>query len=123
MAIASTIPDSTTHSAASSAEPQLTRWETVGAWLHVWTPPKGLDVPPIPWRKLALWGGVGLVVAGAAAAIAVPRIDQRKQEGAAERAREAAAADNAERARLRADQRVHRQTFAAGAAPPVAFRA
>jgi type II secretory pathway pseudopilin PulG len=123
LAIASSIQDSTTHSAASSAEPRLTRWETVGAWLHVWTPPKGLDVPPIPWRRLALWGVVGLVVVGAAAAIAVPRIDRRKQEGAAQRAREAAAADNAERARLRADQRVHRQTFAAGAAPVAALEA
>jgi type II secretory pathway pseudopilin PulG len=81
----------------------------------VWTPPKGIDVPAVPWRKLALWGLVGAVVIGAAAAIAVPRIDARKKEGAAQRAREAAAADNAERARLRADQRVHRAAVPAGA--------
>jgi type II secretory pathway pseudopilin PulG len=123
LAIATTSPGSTTRSAAKSAEPRLTRWEVVGAWLHVWTPPKGVDVPPVPWRKFALWGAVALVVLGVAAAIAVPRIDERKKEGAAERAREAAAADNAERARLRADQRVHRLTIPAGAAPVAALEA
>jgi type II secretory pathway pseudopilin PulG len=101
-------------SAASSADPRLSRWEIVGAWLHVWTPPKGLEVPPVPWRKLVLWGLAAALVIGVAAAIAVPRIDQSKKEGAAERARQQAAADNAERARLRADQRVHRLTIPAG---------
>jgi hypothetical protein len=123
LAIATTTPDSRTRSAASSTEPRLSRWETVGAWLHLWTPPKDLEVPPIPWRKLALWGAVGLLVAGAAAVIAVPRIDERKQEGAAQRARDAAAADNAERARLRADQRVHRLNVPEGVAPVAALEA
>jgi F0F1-type ATP synthase membrane subunit c/vacuolar-type H+-ATPase subunit K len=95
----------------------LSRWEVVGAWLHVWTPPKGLDVPPVPWRKLALWGALAALVVGVAAAIAVPRIDESKREGAAERARRAAAADAAERARLRADQRVHRAAIVAGIGP------
>jgi hypothetical protein len=93
----------------------------VGAWLHLWTPPKGLEVPPVPWRKLALWGTVAVIVVAAAAAVAVPRIDQRKQEGAAERTREAAAADNAERARLRADQRVHRLVIPTGVASVAAL--
>ena len=123
MAIASTTPDSRARSAQSSAEPRLTRWETVGAWLHVWTPPKNVDVPPVPWRKLALWSAVALIFLGAAAAIAVPRIDERKQEGAAQRAHDAAVADNAERARLRADQRVHRLAIPAGVAPVAALEA
>jgi type II secretory pathway pseudopilin PulG len=109
------------HSATSSREPRLTRWEVLGAWLHVWTPPKGLEVPPIPWRKLALWGLVAVVVLGAAAAIAVPRIDEGKKKGAAERARKQLAADNAERARLRADQAVHRVAVPAGAGAVVAL--
>ena len=121
MAIATTTPDSRTHSAASSTEPRISRWETLGAWLHVWTPPKGVEVPPVPWRKLALWGALVAVVLGVAAAIAVPRIDERKKEGAAQRARDAAAADNAERARLRADQRVHRRALPAGVAPVAAL--
>src|SRR5258707_12851686 len=103
--MATTTPGSRTPSTASSADPRLTRWETVGAWLHIWTPPKGLEVPPVPWRKLALWGLVGVIVIGAAAAIAVPRINAGKKAGAADVARQQAAADSAERARLRADRR------------------
>src|SRR5207244_1117253 len=123
LAMATTTHGSRTPSTPSSADPSLTRWETVGAWLHIWTPPKGLEVPPVPWRKLALWGLVGAIVIGAAAAIAVPRIDKSKQQGAAERARQAAAADNAERARLRADQRVHKLAVPAGVAPVAALPA
>lgn len=115
MAIATTTQNSRAHSAASSAEPSLSRWEIVGAWLHVWTPPKGLEVPPVPWRKLALWSAVAALVLGAAAAVAVPRIDQSKKEGAAERAAQAAAAVSAEKARLSADQRVHEQVVPSGA--------
>jgi type II secretory pathway pseudopilin PulG len=115
LAIGTSNPSSTKHSAASSTEPRLTRWELVGAWLHVWTAPKGVDVPPVPWRKLALWGVVGALVIGAAAAVAIPQIDDAKQKGAAERAREQAAAAAAESARLRADQAVHRLTIPAGA--------
>jgi hypothetical protein len=114
LAIASVNPGSTTHSAASSAEPRLSRWEILGAWLHVWTPPKGLEVPPVPWRKIAIWGALAAIVLGAAAAIAVPKIDQSKKEGAAQRAREQAAADAAERARLSADQRIHRVAIPVG---------
>src|SRR3954447_10685798 len=121
LAIATTTPGSRTHSEAKPPDPRLTRWEIVGAWLHVWTPPKGLEVPPVPWRKLALWGSLGVLVIGVAAAIAVPRIDAGKKKGAAERAREEAAAVRAEHARLRADQRVHRLRAPAGIAPVVAL--
>ena len=69
----------------------------------------------MPWRKLAIWGLVGVVVIGAAAAIAVPKIDSAKKKGAAERAAAAAAADAAERARLSADQRIDRLTVPASA--------
>jgi hypothetical protein len=54
-------------------------------------------------------------VIGAAAAIAVPRINDAKTKGAADRAREQAAAVAAETARLRADQAVHRLRIPAGA--------
>jgi hypothetical protein len=101
----------------------LSRWEIIGAWLHVWTPPKGIEVPPVPWRKLATWGALVLLVLGAIAVVAVPRIDQGKKQGAAERARQQAAADSAERARLRADQRVHRLAVPAGVAPVAALEA
>ena len=103
------------YASTPSAEPRLSRWEIVGAWLHIWTPPKGVEVPPVPWRKLALAGGASAVVIAGVAALAVPRIDESKRKGAAERARQAAAADAVERARLRADQRVHTTAAPAGA--------
>ncbi len=97
------------------ARARLTRWEIVGAWLHVWTPPKGLEVPPVPWRRLAVWAVVGSVVLGVASAIAIPGIEAGKSRGAADRARAASAAEAAERARLRVDQRVHVATVSPGA--------
>jgi hypothetical protein len=91
----------------SSAPARLTRWEIVGAWLHVWTAPKGLEVPPVPWRKVALWGAAAAALIAVALALIVPPLNQGKRNGDAARAREKAAAVAAERARLRADQRVH----------------
>ena len=65
--------------------------EIVGVWLHIWTAPRDVEIPPIPWRKLALWTGVGAVVLGIALAIAIPRInegiDKRNAQAAAEQAR------------------------------------
>src|SRR4051812_9326358 len=26
--------------------------EIVGAWLHLWVPPRDVEIPPVPWRKL-----------------------------------------------------------------------
>ena len=86
----------------------LSRWEIVGAWLHIWTPPRDAQVPPVPWRKVAI---VCLVIAAgvaAFAAFAVPAIDTGKERGAAEVARDQAKVTAAERARLIRDGRVHR---------------
>jgi hypothetical protein len=91
----------------SSAPARLTRWEIVGAWLHVWTAPKGLEVPPVPWRKVALYGLGAAALIGVALALIVPPLNDAKRKGEATRAREAAAVLAAERARLSADQRVH----------------
>lgn len=64
--------------------------ETLGAWLGVWTPPREAEVPPVPWRRIAIGGAALLVVAGVAAALLVPRISDTKQD-ARERDRRAAA--------------------------------
>ncbi len=101
-------------SATKSRKTRLTRWEILGAWLHLWTAPKGLDVPPVPWRKVALYGALTAVAVVVAALLIIPPLNEGKQKGEAERAREEAAAVAAERARLTADQRVHRLTVAAG---------
>ena len=36
--------------------------EIVGVWLHVWTAPRDVVIPPVPWRKLLLWGGAGMAI-------------------------------------------------------------
>jgi hypothetical protein len=80
-------------------------FEIVGAWLHVWVPPRDVEVPPVPWRKLALGTAAGIVLLGIALAIMVPRIDSGKQQ----RAR----ADAAQEARFREQNRariIHEQT-------------
>jgi hypothetical protein len=87
---------------------RLSRWETVGAWLHIWTPPRDADVPPIPWGKLAA-GVVGLLLAGALAyAVFQPRIDESKRAEAERTAKERAAYRARESKRLALEQRLHR---------------
>ena len=86
----------------------LSRWEIVGAWLHIWTPPRDAQVPPIPWRKVAIAGAILAAGVAAFVAFAVPAIDTGKEEGAAKAARRQAAITAAERARLIREGRVHR---------------
>ena len=85
----------------------LGRLETVGAWLRIWTPPKGVPVPPVPKRKLLAGALVAAAILAALASWAVPTIEHGKDVGAAKRRREEAARVRAERARLAADQRPH----------------
>ena len=93
----------------------LGRWETVGAWLQIWTPPKDVEVPPVPVRKLLI-GTLALgVVAAITAALVIPPVERGKRAGAARDAQERAAALRAENARLRADQRPHTLRVTAGA--------
>ncbi len=78
----------------------LRRWEIVGAWLHVWTPPRDAQVPPVPWGKVAM-ATLGIAAAVVAVvAFAVPAIDRGKERSAAETRRRQAALVAAERRRL-----------------------
>jgi hypothetical protein len=79
--------------------------ETVGAWLRVWTPPRDVEVPPVPVRKLLIGGAVLLVLAAGAAALIVPAIDDSKERSAAADAREAAQRREANRRAQIAEQR------------------
>jgi hypothetical protein len=69
---------------------RLGRLEVLGAWLGIWTPPRGADVPPVPRRKLIAGAAVLLALIGAAAAIALPRLADDRED-ARQRERRAAA--------------------------------
>ena len=93
-------------------------FETLGAWLHIWTPPRDLEVPPVPWRKVAV-GAALLALAGIAVAVFVaPEIDEGKQERAARQDAQLERGQSAERARIRRSQRPRW-----GTVPPGASRA
>jgi type II secretory pathway pseudopilin PulG len=75
-------------------------FEIVGVWLHVWTAPRDVVIPPVPWRKLALWTGVAVVVLGVALAVMIPRINAGKEKRAAASAAEQARAQKVNRERI-----------------------
>jgi hypothetical protein len=84
---------------------RLGRLETLAAWLHLWTPPRDVDVPPVPWRKVAIVAAVAVVVLGGAAAYAVPRIGESKREGEKRAQADLARRKAAERRRIITEQR------------------
>jgi hypothetical protein len=83
------VPDPT---GQPSARPS--RWEVLGAWLGLWTPPRGVVVPPVPWRRIGAAAAVLLPVLAATALIVVPDVAD-KREQARERAASAAATRHA----------------------------
>jgi hypothetical protein len=87
---------------------QLSRAEVLGAWLHVWTPPRDVDVPPIPWRKVAALGACLLLAAVVAAVVAIPAINSSNDEAAQKQARADALAHAARNRRIAATQVPHR---------------
>jgi hypothetical protein len=89
--------------------------EIVGVWLHVWTAPRGVEIPPVPWRKLAIGAVVAAIVLGGALAITVPRINDSKQKRAAQAAADKARAQKANRERI-----IKVQAPRTGAAPELA---
>jgi hypothetical protein len=89
-----------------AAAVRATRWEILGAWLRIWTPPRDVEIPPIPRRTAALIA-LALAAATVVAALTItPAVDRAKQRSAASEARRLAASNRAQRAALRRDQRV-----------------
>jgi type II secretory pathway pseudopilin PulG len=105
---------------APQAPPRLSRFEIVGAWLHVWTPPRDAALPPVPWRRIGIVAAIVAVVLGALAAWLVPRIDRAKRREAAAEQRQLAALSAGERRRLVRDQRLHAGRASALPADPAA---
>ncbi|CAA9538093.1 MAG: hypothetical protein AVDCRST_MAG85-4328 [uncultured Solirubrobacteraceae bacterium] len=81
-------------------ENKATKLETLGAWLGLWTPPRGVAVAPIPWRKVVLVAAALAFVAVATALTIAPAIDDAKNEGNEQRQRELDQRAAARRARL-----------------------
>jgi hypothetical protein len=78
--------------------------EIVGAWLRVWTPPRDVEIPPVPRRALAVAGGVLLVLVAIVVFAIGPAIDSGKDADAERRARAAEAAQAQRVAIARRDQ-------------------
>jgi hypothetical protein len=96
---------------------KASKLETLGAWLGLWTPPRDVVVPPVPWGKVAL-AAAGLAVAIAAFAVfAAPAIDDAKDERSAREERELA-----ERAAQRRERMIRLQAPRYGRAPGSASR-
>ena len=92
----------------SRAQGKLSRWEVLGAWLRLWTPPRDVDVPPVPWRLVGVGAAVLVILGVLIATVAIPEV--REHNRAADD-REQAADDARLQARLRSLQRllaVHR---------------
>jgi hypothetical protein len=87
---------------------KLSRFEIVGAWLHIWTPHRDAEIPPVPVRRILLWSLAGLVVLGAVAVVAVPAIRDAKRRGEARDARALAAERARERRAIERAQVPHR---------------
>src|SRR3954451_1684610 len=87
---------------------RLSRFEVLGAWLHLWTPHRDAEIPPVPVRRILAWSAVALVVLGAAAAVIVPVVQDAKRRGDARDARALAAAQARERRAVEIQQRPRR---------------
>lgn len=53
--------------------------QLVGAWLGLWTPPRGVEVPPAPWRAFAAGAAAVVLLLGVAAAAFVPRLADERE--------------------------------------------
>jgi hypothetical protein len=104
---------------SDSTDRRAGRVETLGAWLHVWTPRRGVYVPPPPSRrKLVLWGAAIGVPLVAALAVGLTLLAHARDDQAARERRAAASLQARQLARLRAEQRPHH-----GHGPPVHLHA
>ena len=93
-------------------EPKASVFEVVGAWLHIWTPPRDVVIPPVPRRAVDIGLGVVVVLLGLLAFVALPALDGARDRDAAREQRADDARHAAERVQITREQRA--QT---GAAP------
>jgi hypothetical protein len=73
-----------------SDQPRLGRWAILGAWLGLWTPPRGAAVPPVPWRRIAAVAAALIAALAATALLVLPSVSENR-DAARQRAERAAA--------------------------------
>jgi hypothetical protein len=80
----------------------------LGAWLGLWTPPRDVEVPPVPWGKVALVAALLLMAVLAFAFVALPAINQSNLDAADRQARIDARRHAERNRRIAATQVPHR---------------
>ena len=90
----------------SEREPRASWWEIVGAWLHIWTPPRGVEIPS-PRRAIIAAVVVVAAVTVAVVMLVAPAIDRAKDRDAAKATQAQAAKRAALEQRLAVEQRAH----------------
>jgi len=84
---------------------KASRWEILGAWLRIWTPPRDVEIPPVPRRAAAVVAALCVAAIVVGVTVIAPAIDRAKQRSAARQARSDTLFERRERARLERDQR------------------
>lgn len=92
-------------------------FETIGAWLHIWTPPRDVEVPPVPWRKILAVGTPLIAVASIAALLIADDASEDREKREAIAAKEDLERKEERAARLRLEQVAKRAKIAPGARP------
>lgn len=83
---------------------KLSRWEVLGAWLRLWTPPRDVDVPPVPWRAVGAGAAVVALLIVAFIAFGLPAIREDNEQTAARKQAESKVARARRMKRERAEQ-------------------
>jgi hypothetical protein len=86
---------------------KASRWEILGAWLHIWTPPRDVEIPRVPRRAAAVVAGALAVVVIVVVTVIAPALHRSKDRESARQALNDADFVRREEGRLVADQRAH----------------
>jgi hypothetical protein len=86
---------------------ELGTFEKLGAWLHVWTPPRDAEVPPPPRRGLVAGALAAAVLAAVAVLVVAPAIQAGKDRATQKEQDRFAAFQQREERRLQRDQVLH----------------